>query len=96
LDRTAQQSNDQTVINALSSANNGTQQSGAMYTVFVPMNNAFNQLPTDMDQLRNDVNNLVLKGSLFLLVLFLKVIVTTYIIYTLRILDSGSNQTNER
>lgn len=66
LDRTAQQSNDPTVVNALSSSNNGTQQSGAMYTVFVPMNNAFNQLPTDMDQLRNDVNNLILKEYLTL------------------------------
>lgn len=37
-----------------------------MYTVFVPSNDAFNQLPADMDQLRNDINNLIVKEYLTL------------------------------
>ncbi len=75
MDRLAQQNNDQTVINALSNngqPNTNQQNTAGMYTVFVPANDAYNYLPTDNDQLKNDIYNFIVKGLYFILYKFIK------------------------
>lgn len=62
LDQIAQQSNDQSVVQAL----NGQTSSSSMssqggFTVFVPVNDALQQLPNDVNQLRNDIYNLIVR-----------------------------------
>ncbi len=72
LEQVSKQANDLTVLNALG-ANNGpkvlpTDNSAGRggYTVFVPINDALNQLPQDVEVIRNDFNNFVVKGSYFI------------------------------
>lgn len=75
MDRLAQQNNDQTVINALSNngqPNTNQQNTAGMYTVFVPANDAYNYLPTDNDQLKNDIYNFIVKGLYFIWYIFIK------------------------
>ena len=64
LDQIAQQTNDRSVIQALSgesspSMSGVSSQNG--YTVFVPVNDALNQLPNDLDSLKNDMYNLIVR-----------------------------------
>ena len=64
MDAIAQQSGDSTLVNVLS----GQQIPGLSLTqgltVFVPVNEAFSLVPSDSDQLRNDIMNFIVKDTL--------------------------------
>jgi hypothetical protein len=66
LDRIAQQNNDRSVISALSGETTAAGYSNTGFTVFVPTNDVLNQAPTDVDQLKNDIYNLIVKDRLTL------------------------------
>ena len=65
LERSAQQANDQTVVTLLGGNNRvlptDNSNTGRGYTVFVPVSEAFTNLPQDAEVIRNDLNNLVMK-----------------------------------
>lgn len=69
IERSAQAARDNTLLTALGYGTTGkvlpTDNSGSdgVYTVFAPVNDALTQLPSDADQLRNDMYNLVMKGT---------------------------------
>jgi hypothetical protein len=66
IDRVAQQTGDRTVVALLKgdqipafNANNGI-------NVFVPINDALNGLPNNVEHLRNEIQNLIVRGKFFL------------------------------
>ena len=68
LEQVSQQAKDLTVLNALGAGGPKTlptdnSGNGGSYTVFVPVNDALNQLPQDVEVVRNDFNNFVVKGK---------------------------------
>jgi len=72
IERSSQAAKDTTVLTALGYGTNGkvlpTDNSGNRngFTVFAPVNDALTQLPSNADHLRNDMNNLVMKGRITL------------------------------
>lgn len=71
LEQVSQQANDNTVLTALGSGNGKvlpTDNSGGRngYTIFVPINDALQQMPTDVEVIRNDFNNFVVKDKITL------------------------------
>jgi uncharacterized surface protein with fasciclin (FAS1) repeats len=69
IERTSQAAKDNTVLAALGYGTTGkalptdNSANGNGFTVFAPVNDALTQLPSNADHLRNDMNNLVMKGK---------------------------------
>ena len=66
LEKASLQANDRSVLNALGNVTSGGFNQQTTFTVFCPLNEALNQVPSDPEQLRNDLLNLIVKESLTL------------------------------